>query len=140
MQIFFKDFVNQHFAGRNFARQNSNGRREFAISDIAGGEPKFGFISTNCYGEKTRFWNWLLEKSKKILTNWILCAYDVKSFSWPRIQGAGQLVVHLIQCETSCNLIRKCTKVIDPKYYKHLKEPAQHSHFGHIKNWLVSVR
>jgi hypothetical protein len=77
---------------------------------------------------------------EKILTNWILCAYDVKSFSWPRIQGAGQLVVHLIQCETSCNLIRKCTKVIDPKYYKHLKEPAQHSHFGHIKNWLVSVR
>ena len=67
------------------------------------------FISTNWHEEKTRFWNWLLEKSKKILTNWILCAYDVKSFSWPRIQGAGQLVVHLIQCETSCNLIRKCT-------------------------------
>ena len=29
-------------------------------------------------------------------------------------------------------------KDINPKYYKHLKEAGQHSHFGQIKNGMVS--
>ena len=32
------------------------------------------------------------------------------------------------------------SKVIHPKFYKHLKEVAQDSHLGNIKNGLVSGR